>query len=257
MSEITIYKKPLLAVLEQEKKLRDFPEEERLFKCKQIIGNLLFDLGVSKKSEVEHHLRAISYLNKECGKYSVAEIEKAFTLAISGKLEMDLFQQVNVLVIGKVLSAYDNYKKEKLKIYRLAERQKKEMLPPMTKKEEIFYRNQAVNKQIEFFQDNRFVDATRVFVYDIFDKMGLMPIDLEYKKSVKKDAIEILKFEFSNKKATNKDEFNKIKKTLKNLNKGNCEGLIAKCKELALEDFLRKITAEEKLLKELKSKFSD
>lgn len=260
MNNLQIYKKPLLAVLEQEKKIREYNAEERLMLSKNIIQTLLIDLGVGKNSDPEQHVRAIKYLSEDCGKYSFEEIQEAFKLAIVGKLhfgksKIDLFQQVNVLIVGKVLTAFDDYKNEKLKIYRLAEKQKREALPMMNKEEIKKFTKQAVEKQIEYFLKYRVVDKSRVHVYDIFDKIGLMPTDLNYKNSVKKDAIDILKQEYSQKKASNKDEFNQIKNTLKSLENGRCDEIKTKCKELALEEFLRKITKNKTELENLKLHF--
>lgn len=253
MSNIQIYKPPLLAVLEKEKKLREYNDQERLSACKTIVDDLLLSLGVGTKADVQHHIQAIKYLCEECGKYSVSEIKKAFSLAISGKLDIELFQQVNVLVIGKVLNAFDNYKKEKLKVYRLKQKTEKE-IKSMSDEDVKKYTIQAVTLQVNYFLENRTVDKSRIHVYDIFDKIGLMPKDLEYKKSVKNDAIEILKKEYSNKKASTREEFKTIKKNIKLLEIGESEGVISKCKELALEDFLRKETKNYDFLKGVLSK---
>jgi len=241
MNKLLIYKKPLLAVLEQEKKLRDYNEQERLFACKNIITVLLLDLGVGSKSDPQQHLRAIQHLFENCGKYSVNEIKKAFSLAITGKLDIELFQQINILVIGKVLRAFDVYKIEKLKVYRL-KKSSENKNPPMSEDEVKAYTKIAAKKQLDYFIENREIDESRIYVYDIFDKLGLMPIDIEYKNSVKKDAIKILKSEYliKQKTASSIDEFKEIKKILKGLEIGKVKGIKNKCKKLALEDFLRK-----------------
>ena len=238
MNEIAICKKPLLAVLTEEKKLRSYLPEERLMQSKKIVETLLISLGVGDKSDTNHQVVAIKYLAENYGQYSVGEIEYAFTLAIGGKLEIELFQQLNVLVIGKVMAAFEKYKRDRLRIYNL----KKNAQEPitMTKDEKQFYINQAVNKQIDYFLEYRAIDESRIFVYDIFDNLGLMPTDLAYKNSVKKDAIEILKKEYTNKKASHKEEYSQIKRVLKKLEIGDSELIKLKCKELALLDFLRK-----------------
>tara|TARA_R110002096_G_C14564226_1_gene720122 strand:+ start:826 stop:1599 length:774 start_codon:yes stop_codon:yes gene_type:complete len=239
MNEIAIYKKPLLAVLADDKKLRSYLPEEILMQSKKIVQTLLITLGVGDKADTNHHVTAIKYLAENCGQYSVREIQHAFTLAIGGKLEIELFQQLNVLVIGKVLAAFEKHKRERLRVYNLNNAFKKQDAK-MTEQDKIFYINQAIDKQFSYFLKNRSVDASRIYVYDIFDKMGLMPTDLDYKNSVKKDAIEILKNEYSQKKATYKEEYSEIKKQLKNLDTGTSDLIIVKCKELALLDFLRK-----------------
>ena len=198
MSNLTTYKTPLLAVLEQEKKIREYSSEERLTLCFGLVSNLILDLGVSSKSDPEQHQRAIQFLANDCGKYTVREIDKAFKLAIQGYLNIDLFQQVNVLVIGKVLKAFDEYKIQQLRVFR-QNKNKELQSRPMTEKEKKEYIKNAVFKQLDFFKQNGFCDENRFFVYDIFEKDGLLILDKETKLSIKKDAIEILKKEYERK----------------------------------------------------------
>ena len=116
----------------------------------------------------------------------------------------------------------------------------------MNERDIKLYRFQAVEKQLNYFLEHRQVDESRIFVYDVFDKLKMLPTDLAYKNSVKKDAIELLKKEYSEKKALDRDDFRQIKSALQGLEIGKGNEIVTKCKALALEDFLRKeIKSEE------------
>jgi len=236
MSNITTYKKPLLAILEENKKIRNYEVTERLTISYKIVNDLLLDLGVSSKSDPEQHKRLIQYISEECGRFTFEEIQKAFKMVLCGSLEMDLFQQINVLVFSKVMKLYQQHKNEKLRTYRLS-KPKRDL---MNEKEKQQLKIQGITKQLEYFFNFRKVDVNRIYVYDIFDKLNLMPKDIEYKNAVKKDAIEILKKEYDGKKAKTKDEFKLIKKNIQEINNEKSFLIVQKCKELALEDYLRK-----------------
>jgi len=242
MSNITTYKKPLLAILEENKKIRDYEVTERLTISYKIVNDLLLDLGVSSKSDPEQHKRLIQYISEECGRFTFEEIQQAFKMVLNGSLEMDLFQQINVLVFSKVMKLYQKHKNEKLRTYRL-NKPKRDL---MNEKEKRDLMIQGVTKQLEYFFNYRKVDESRIYVYDVFDKLGLMPSDIDYKNSVKKDAIEILKKEYSEKKAKNKDHHKEIKIAIQEINNEKSFLIIQKCKELALEDYLRKELKEKK-----------
>lgn len=256
MSNIQVYKQPLLAVIEQETKIREMPNEERLMKCTQIVANLLLDLGVGSKSDPQQHLRVISFLADDCGKYSVKEVEYAFKLAIQGKIGVDLFQQINKLVVGKVLKAYDDYKTEKLRNFRANKSLTIDTKKTMSESEILVINNSIAKEALDLFLDHGIVNTDKIYVYDVLKKMGCMSDDLDYMNSVKKDAVEILKNEYENKKATSVDEKREFKSILKEIKSEKGGKLINKCRELAITDFFRKITIDSELLNEFKNKIT-
>jgi hypothetical protein len=254
MSNIEIYKPPILAIIEQETKLREMPSEERLMKCTQIVANLLLDLGVGSKSDPQQHLRVIKFLADDCGSYTVKEVEYAFKLAIKGELGIELFQQVNVLVVGKVLKAFDNHKIEKLRNFR----SKKLLINQeviMTEQEKLVKENDIVKRFIETFISTRIVEDEYFYVYDILDNRGFMNKDLEYKKKVKEDAIYLLNQKYNDRKASSKEEHQSIKASLKSIKLGHGGEIKSKCKILALDEFFRNLCRDESKLKEFKFKF--
>ena len=254
MSNIQVYKPPMLAVIEQETKLREMPDEERLMKCTQIVANLLLDLGVGSKSDPQQHLRVIKFLADDCGKYSVKEVEYAFKLAIQGKIGVDLFQQINVLVVGKVLKAYDDYKTEKLRNFRANKSLTINKEKSMSNEEILVINNSIAKEALDLFVEYGIVNTDKIYVYDLLKKMGYMSNDPKYMNSVKKDAVDVLKNEYENKKATSVDEKREFKSILKEIKLEKGGKLINKCRELALYDFFRKITSNEELLNEFKNK---
>ena len=69
----------------------------------------------------------------------------------------------------------------------------------------------------------------------------MMNTDIHYKKEVHRDAIVLLRQEYENKKAGSREENKKIKNFLSEITEdSNSSEIKWKCKELALEDFLRK-----------------
>jgi hypothetical protein len=255
MSNLTTYKTPLLAVLEQEKKIREYSEEERLTLSLNLVTNLLLDLGVSSKSDPEQHQRAIQFLANDCGKYTIREIDKAFKLAIQGYLNIDLFQQVNVLVIGKVLKAFDDYKIEQLRVFR-QKKIKQEQSQIMTEQEKNEYIKHAILKQILFFKENGYCDENRFFVYDLFEKNGLLNLDKETKLKIKKQAIESLKKEYNTKRAKDRYENKLLKEKIKDLDKEKSDEIKIRCKVLALEYYLKKAINNKKETEKINKLFN-
>lgn len=236
MANLQTYKKPNLAILEEKTKIRDYSFDKKILNSTKIVRDLLIDLGVGTKVDEEQHKRVVKFISEECGEFSYEEVQEAFKMVLRGDLEMDLFQQINVLVVSKVLRLYQKNKNEKLKNYRLS----KNKTDSISDEEKAKLRIDGVRKQLTYFFHNRKVDETRIYVYDVFDKKGLMPTDIEYKNSVKKDAMKILKDHYNNVIKSSREEFKEIKNIVNDINNGKGAQLVWKCKELALEDYLRK-----------------
>lgn len=117
MNKLAIIQKPELQLINETKKLRDYSEVERLTISKTIVVSLLNKLGVGNKSNEKHHIEVIKFIanNKV---YTPEEFEKAFNLAIEGAFNIDLLQQLNCIVVGKVMNEFRNYRKHNLKNYK-------------------------------------------------------------------------------------------------------------------------------------------
>ena len=260
MSNLQIYKKPMLAIISEQKKLRDYEDSEKLSICTNLVANLILDLGVGKNSDTNHHLRAIKFIKDSLGVYTPQEIEEAFRLYILCKFEIEVFQQLNPIVIGKVMKQFDIYKLNKLSDYRKKESklkidqemQKMKMGLEDKKKANDF----TIQKSYEFFLNTRGVDLSRVYAYEVLEEYNFTNDDIKYKKEVYTDAIYLLKKEYS-KKGITRDENLTFKNILKNLNNGGEKGkIISKCKELAIADIYRSFDKNKESLSRFKKEFN-
>jgi len=124
MSNIQIYKKPELAVLSDEKKIVAYSDVEKLTIAKSIVVYLFNAIGVGSNANEKHHIELIKFIAEE-KEFTPGEIKKAFDLVLRGYLEIDMFQQINCLIYGKVMTKYRKYKVEALRIYNQKEQERK------------------------------------------------------------------------------------------------------------------------------------
>ena len=113
--------KPNMALAYENPKLRAYNEAERKTRVTEAVLYILDLLGVND-GKVEHTGAAINFISDVYLNHTIEEIKLAFKMFASGKFYEDgrpMFaaQQLNGLVIGKVMNAYDKDKKEKLVEY--------------------------------------------------------------------------------------------------------------------------------------------
>lgn len=246
MSNITIYKKPELAILSDQRKLRTYNDVERLTIAKGIVENLLNALGVSNKSNEEHHIEAIKYISND-KEFSPDEFKKAFELVMNGILKIELYQQVNCLIIGKVMNLYRDYKIQNLKSYKqklkLEENKPKEVSPE--EKQELFLN--GVKATFEKYKSSGSIPDSRLYLYyELFKIEGLLPKDNTTKKSVYKIACETIK-----KRPVLSREDKLISQLVGNDGIPNNE-VFNECKRITLSRVFNKFTIYEQLLNKIK-----
>ncbi len=161
MPNIETYKKPELAILSDAKKMREYSDTDRLTIAKNIVNGLLIKLGVSGRSNTEHHIEVIRFIadNKE---FTPEEFTKAFDLAIDGELKIDLFQQLNRVVMGRVMSLFKAYKIEKLRAYR----QRKAPEKPLTPDEQKQLISDAIKDEFTNYKFSGELNENRNYLYD-------------------------------------------------------------------------------------------
>ena len=170
MPNLTTYKKPELAVISEVKKIREYSDTDKLTIAKNIVDGLLIKLGVSGKSNSAHHVEVIRFIadNKE---FTPDEFTKAFDLAIDGELKIDLFQQLNRVVMGRVMVLYKAYKIEKLRAYRSRKKTEK----TISDDEQEFIMIEAVDRIEKEYKANKEITGTFVHVYDYLFTQGVLP----------------------------------------------------------------------------------
>jgi len=256
MANIEVYKKPELILLEENVKLRDYDVEQRKVQATKLVINLLSDLGVGKNADTNHHKRAIKFIEESCKNYTAEEVEKAFQLAIEGVLNVDLLQQINPLVIGRVMREYQSYKNRKTAEYRrkLVEANF-DSITVVSDEQKLEWNKYSVRKSLSFYIEKGYVDTERIYVYDILFKLDFLPKDAEYKNKIYTDAIYIVEQELRSEKTKTRGRIAEIKLALANLNKPKQSTVILKSKELVLMEFFRKLLKDKKRLTEFNLKF--
>jgi len=236
--KIVKYKKPELAVLESLKKMRDYSEEERFVISKNLVENLLSDLGVGKNSDVQHHIRAIKHVSETLGSYTPEEIKKAFQLFISHKLNVDVFQQLNSVVIGRVMREYEIYKNQKLLKYKREMIKEKNKEKELTKEEIENILIEGLDRITKDFNQNGKITENCNHIYDWLFEKGKLPKDVTYKKEIFERAKLIA---LDNAEWEAKAEYSKHKilsDTIEKIKKGNAT-VITISKRLVLEDYFK------------------
>lgn len=185
---------------------------------------------------------------------SLDEIDYAFKLERYGSFgkRIDHFQLFNAEYVGKVLERYQEWKESKRKTNHLHSKLKQVAEIPENLES---VNNNIALKFIEFYIENQYIPDDKFYIYDILDKKGLMPTDLEYKNEVKKDAILLLEQEYKSKKAQSMQEKRELNYMIENIVLGKGGVVKKKCKILALEEFFRKEYRKDNKLTELKTKF--
>ena len=188
-----VIEKPELQLISETKKLRYYPDVERLTISKAIVISLLNKLGVSNKSNEQHHIEVIKLIsnNKE---FTPEEFEKAFNLAIEGILDIDLFQQLNCIVVGKVMNQYRTYRKNGLKNYKYQVQLQLQQKTKPTKSEEQELFIKAVKDEFASFKELDRVNSMRNWLYDKFIELGF-EIDETRKKIAWKHSVSEIKKE--------------------------------------------------------------
>jgi len=175
---------------------------------------------------------------------SLEELSYAFKLERYGQIspKTQHYQLINADYISQVLDKYVNWKvsqrKNNISTVKLQ--------PTMSEDEKIKKENEIVVRFIEKYKTEKLIEDEHFYIYDILDKRGLMNKDLDYKNSVKEDAIYLLTQEYSGKKASSMDELKSIKSKLKLFKVGSGGEIVRKCKTLVLEEFFRNLFHNEK-----------
>jgi len=250
MSNLQIYKKPELAILEENTKIRQYSEMEFNTKCANLVYNLLNLLGVNDGKE-EHHTELVKHIKSVGGHYTLEEIKKAFELYVSHQLGLKVFQQLNAVVFGNVMKAYENYKNEKLRNYRL-----KLAIPQKTEKSKSEIKeimNNAALMSFDEFKETKSITGITHHIYNYLDEMGLMPKDKDYKTEVFNKAKKmILSREKANKSvAQNVLQHNRIVEKIESIKNNKSSEAENLSKHMVLQEYFNKLISNNTNLKDL------
>jgi len=238
MNKLQIIQKPELQLISETKKLRAYSEVERLTLAKNIVVSLLNKLGVGNKSNEQHHIEVIKFIaNNKI--FTPEEFEKAFNLAIEGLLAIDLFQQLNCIIVGKVMDEYRNYRKTNLKNYKHQLQLQQSTIKEITEseKKELFIN--TLKDEFQNFKETEKVNDMRNWLYDKLVDNGLKVSD-SAKKVIWKLSVE---------------EINEIQGNLRKRDKYTPDVLKRKAiiiyKSKLIAQIFKQFTTEEQLFKKI------
>lgn len=223
-----------LIISEKTIPLRKIPEEEfNTTILTVLMPRISRLLSLTDKTSAERLEIALPAIKEHCLGMGLEEIQKMFELYVDGKLYLEpIPNYFDRILLGKIVRSYRSYKL-KLKPVKI--------IKSMTDNEKHKLEDQILNRVSSFFKINRYIHENDFYVYDILEKRGLISLSIEEKKSIKNDAITILKNEYSVKKAKSKDEFKYIQSILKSLEIGNNAKIKIKSKQLASEEYFRSL----------------
>jgi len=176
MSNLKIYEKPKLATLRDEKKLAIYSTEEKLMIAEKIVFDLLSLIGVGSKGNEEHHLALIKYLIEKETEFTPSEIVEAYDLAMRGKFEYKLFQQLNTLQYNTVMNHFRDYRNRKLKQYNIDQaRIKNEMaIKELTEEQKENLILKGLEEQFYLCQSKEEITYSRLWISKYFIQKELI-----------------------------------------------------------------------------------
>ncbi len=236
---VTKVKKPLLAILESKKQLRDYSEIE----INTVLANLtihLLDLLAVNSGKKDHQIKLIEFIKASNFNLTIEEIKHAFNLFVQGEFILKPMQQLNAVVFGQVMKEYKAYKIEKLRVYR----QKKQLHEnqkaiPSKQDQERMLDEAIMNFYLEYKNTGTITGITS-HIYDYLYNQGRLPQHTKkFKSKILKKAQTIAKSEEMT-NATKSIELHKnLKNVLANIEAGKFDGLKTISKRLVLIEYFK------------------
>lgn len=231
------------------KKIREYSESEKEQKTGVLINYLLALLGISMTNGDDkemHYIILEEFINETLINYTYEEIKLAFKKLVKGDFNIDVYNKLDSLLVGKVMKAYDNDKQYKIKQEVIKQNKIKEMPPELTQsqKDEIVFL--GIIKCYNDFISNERIPSTKIYYYDFLFERGFLPKDAATKNAVYKMACENIK------NRVNLTKEDHIINQITNKDGSKSNELIIECKRISLERFFNQFRNENQLKTKLK-----
>lgn len=244
MSNITVIKKPILAVLEDKKKLRDYEDTSLNALVLKLVIHLLDLLGVNDGKE-SHHTKLAEFIKAAYMHHTFEEIKHAFDLYVAGEFHLKPMQQLNAVVFGQVMRQFENYKRNRLEEYRRKKRLMSEKKETPTEEERNKILNNAVSRLYLEYKNTSKVSGVISHVYKYLYTQGKFPTHTkEYKKRILEKAKKIAKSEQSTLAMKDISIHRNLKKTIEKIESGNFDGLKTISMRVVLEEYFEEMANE-------------
>jgi hypothetical protein len=233
--------KPAMAAAMESVKIKEYPEELRNQNTAMLVDWLLNLIGVnSKEGGIEQHAVAFKHINETLGVYTYEEIKLAFEKYVNEELTgsdgkvLQAYSELNARVIGRVMSAYTELKRNDMNAYYAKKRQQEIDNPPKPPLEErLIIAINSMQYLWEGFLETGKIPIGYLHHYETLYKMGSLPKHtVEFRSEVmsraKQSLVEATK--------TQPNRTTGVEKAIKNLE--NQKDTLAECKKVILCDFL-------------------
>ena len=193
---------------------------------------------------------------------SIDELYYAFKMERYGNLVSKIkdmpnitkhYQSFDCAYISTVFDKYRSWKQKQMIEHNI--HKKPEPMPSKTETEKQYWINRGVSTCLDYFEKHRHIEIGKVFVYEILYDDGYLSKDPEYKRRMYSEAQEVLRFEYSDKRASSKQEKIEIKNTLAGIEQKANGKVISKAKELVLNSFFRELTADKEKLIQFRKRY--
>lgn len=184
---------PRLARLEQGTKLKDATANE----IESLINYLLPLLGVkTAENDKEHFIKKMialgDFMRTGLSKYTLEEVKEAFLMALNGTLDVDLYQALDGVILGRVIKAFEKHKTMKLEHYkRMISTQNEELIEVDPVKAKIEYlENYLYPAYNNYLKTGKFSCHGWKVLLDLMVNNGYCKYTKSVIQEIKKEAIE-------------------------------------------------------------------
>lgn len=220
-------------------KIREYSETEKEKSTGTLINYLLALLGISSVTDDQkemHYIVLDDFINDSLKNYSYEEIKVAFKNHIRGDYNIQAFNKLDSIIVGKVMRAYDNQKSQVINSERIKVGNEYK-IEPLTDAEKDRIMLDAIDRVKKEVKETGEIKGTAHHVYDFMIKTGRMgEPEPEIKKACYKIALREQKTDLEGKAKTDYLLTKQLKRTLEKLGAGN-DRTIKIAKTLALKNY--------------------
>lgn len=172
VTKVSMKNKPSMAIALENPKIRDYPVSKRNENSYIVVDWLLNFLGVggTKVDNKLHHVETFNFINSaRINKFTYQEIKEAFEMYVAGELPPDILiaQQLNPLVLGKVMVAYEKIKRERLTAYySILKKQREAQATEMTEDQKKEIIENGIIDAYDYFKRSNNVENGRIWIYE-------------------------------------------------------------------------------------------
>lgn len=187
--------KPREAIALENPKIRNYPEQLRNGNTATIVDWLLNLLGVNDSGKEAHHVECFRFINERLTSYTYQEIKEAFLMFVNHELDASVMvtQQLNAVVIGKVMKMYDDHRKQKLSEYYRLRNAAAAVQPEISEEEKQRLIENGIRECYLNFKQTRTISVGRVWIYDwLIENKKINPTPEEKKRLYKEAKLKVV-----------------------------------------------------------------